>query len=370
MRKSTSVKLITIPAALFTLLTGCVQYKDELARFMEPEARAASTTEKKTDDSKDEIQKESLDMADDVSFYNIKNKEWMPLSEDAAFNMLAYGSGKIDDEGNTAIAQAKAMLKTGDWRFAVYGQDLYQHDRADPEDHENKDLYANLARVLGGLGKHFATKNKDFMVYIEAIGGYEHTDFGGPLDLEAGAAILGGKAGIYSKSTDTLILASILAGKNKHKGTIGVNDILVEGEYERATGTVHVLQGLGKRYFVFAKAGADLKDFENFAKYNTYLVSGGLEKRFDVAKLPTSLSLKLYGQYGIKDYIGSAAEDSRKFGTKLEYRMDLGRGIYASAYLQHEREWDRGSFRGEGEWEGGLSLTAVLGDLLGSRKKK
>lgn len=373
MRKSNSFKMITIPAALFSLLTGCVQYKDELARFMDVEARTpvkAVTAPEKDTRKTDEFQRESLDLADDVSFYNIKNKEWLPVADGLDFNLLAHAGDKQDGEGNSANAQVKGLFRTGDWRFVVYGQDLYQHDRADPEDQEGKDLTANLARLLGGIGKHFATSDKKVMVYVEAIGGYEHTDFEGPLDLEAGAALGGGKAGIYIDESETLLLASVLAGMDKHKGTVGVHDIEVEGEYRRATGNVYVLQGMGKRFYIFAKAGADYKDFENFAKYNTYIVSGGLEKRFEIAKLPASLSFRLYGQYSIKDYIRSAAEDTRTFGGMLEYRMDLGRGIYAGAYLSYEREWDHGRFRGDGEWEGGVSLTAVLGDLFGSRKKE
>lgn len=372
MRKSNSIKLLTIPAALFSLLTGCVQYKDELARFMDDEARMprAVTAPEKETGKKDGFQRETLDLADDVSFYNIKNKEWLPVADGLDFNLLAHAGDKQDGEGNSANAQVKGLFRTGDYRFVFYGQDLYQHDRADPEDQEGTDLTANLARILGGIGKHFATSDKKVMVYVEAMGGYEHTDFKGPLDLWAGSALAGGKTGLYLNETDTLLLATVLAGMDKFKGTVGVSDIEVEGEYRRATGTVHVLQGLGKRFYILAKAGADYKDFEDFAKYNTYLVSGGLEKRFEIAKLPTSLSLRLYGQYSIKDYIRSAAEDTRTFGAMLEYRMDLGRGIYAGAYLSYEREWDHGRFRGDGEWEAGLSLTAVLGDLFGSKKKK
>jgi len=332
-------------------------------------ARAVTAPADKKED-KDGFQRESLDLADDISFYNIKNKRWLPAADGLDFNLLAHAGDKQDGEGNSANGQVKGLFRTGDYRFVFYGQDLYQHDRADPEDQEGKDLTANLARILGGIGKHFATSDKKFMVYVEAIGGYEHTDFGGPLDLWAGSALGGGKAGIYIDETDTLLLARVLAGMDRHQGTVGVNDIEVEGEYRRATGTVHVLQGLGKRFYIFAKAGADYKDFENFAKYNTYILSGGLEKRFEIAKLPTSLSLRLYGRYSIKDYIQAAAEDTRTFGAMLEYRMDLGRGIYAGAYLSYERDWDHGSFRGDGEWEAGLSLTAVLGDLFGSKKKK
>ena len=385
----TLLKLL-MPVAL---ASGCAtadqlaDQKHSIENFYD-KSKTAKREESKDADSglaqktQNEFQQQDLDLPDEMTFFRIEN--------DHRINLLAHADYRFtwehgQEESDALNLKAKGLLKIGtDWRFAIYGQDLFQTEFADPEDQESKDFPIRITRLLGGLGKHFATSDEDFMVYVEPQLGYEHIDFRGPVDLWADTMRFGLKAGAASRSLDALAMLNVSAspsvfgvrGVDQHKGKVGVDEIPVEGEMQRATGTVHVMKGLGRNVYIFAKAGADYKNFENYVKLNTYMVSAGAQGRISVAGMPLALSAELYAKRNLRDFIRNPVEERNVYGMALQAMLKIRQGIYVGAGYKCERpqdlEWGSERHHGWGhtEHEARAMLRLIPGDIVDNIRGK
>ena len=392
------IKKILAIGGVPAFLISCAQYKDELARqYYEhhktketPLQETPKSTEPKLEDKTKEFAQEDLDIvdSDSIGFVKIRNTQGIRLADNLDFNILGNAGTKGTwqdsiERGTTGTAQLKGILKTGEWRFAALFQDMYQLDRADPENHQTQDLTANLSRLIGSLGKHFATNDKDFMMYVEPVKiGIEYTDIRGPVDLWARDMLMGISIGCTSKSLNTLVRASGMAsagmlgmkGIDRYNGTIGKDQIPVEGEYGRAFGSVYVMQGLGANVYLFARAGADITKAEKCLETNTYTLSVGAQKRLKISQLPLAISASLYGRDHYKRFEGKDTARETEYGAMLRAQIDLLKGWYLESYLKFTPQYERGAFSGhffkDAELESGLSLTGILGDMSGTEKKK
>lgn len=402
-------------AGLLTLFSGCVTYKDELARFLpeekvvqtrvekksdleekaEKEARAIADKkpeEEKKEDEKEEDEKiddtpedkkvkkketradrrAELDYDDFMSFFRARNTK-------ARINALIglTGKGTWDDDSHQEgysfnLPQVKLLGKFGP---ELAGRATLEHlfttqiDHGDPEDHETEDITFRLSDIVGGFGWHFG--DKELMGYAELRLGAEYLDFDGPLDVYASDMLIGAKGSVISEALGAKAMLSVLASTGilgeigEYKGRVGDAGIPIEGDYGRISARLKLVKELTEDLNIRAKAEFDRKYFEDHMTIDSYLGSVGIEGRIQVGGKDVYGSIDFFARRKEKDIAYAHDEAWNEYGLLAQINVNLGSGVHLSAWAEYHRPAPYDSHTGQmGELEGGAALRIIAADLL------
>ncbi len=327
-----------------------------------------------------ESQKSRIDVSD-TEFSLIKIRNNHPV------NVLLTGGerGGWDHEEretkNVANAGAKVLLRHGDARAFAAVQDFYTTANANPDDQEDEDMHANIAQLLFGGGGYAGSKNAE--VYGEVRAGWEDVKLSGVVDGWAQDLLVGAKIGFSSESAKLLGMLNIstnlgvfdgvgtsnITNLDRYDLEIGADNIPVSGEYGRVTGAITLQKGVDLPYigelFLVAKGSAMYEHFENFAKFNTYTVSLGVDKRLKLAdsNVEALIGVEAFGRKKITDFVRSSSEQMNEYGLLARMQVEVAKGIYADVYGMVTREFNHGQFE-HAEFEAGAQLTLIPGDIL------
>ena len=368
--------LLTIPtAALIALLarTASAEDRDDLRleNFMDDDETVEKVEKEEESKKSKKTKKSDLDF-DTGWFYKINNSTDINLWSCISTGGNWQGHHQALDLYNI---QSKLLAKIGEeneGRLTLDFRNLYQVMRADIQNQEDRNCYGDLSKLVGGFGWHIG--NKNLLAYIEAKAGYEWLNYDGSIDLYAGDVLLGAKVSFASEPTNTLAAASLMGspcellgikGVDRYKGSMGVDKIPVEGDYSNLVGTAYVLQGITDNVFALLNGSANYAHFENLAKLNTYVVSGGLEARTKLMERNLAGSLEFVAKKKISDSVGVSADEHNAYGALLKMKLDLGRGFYLTGWLECTWQGDHDKWGGP-QWNTGLSIQTYLSDIIGS----
>ncbi len=369
------------------IVGGCTvgpKYKDAPEHLLEYGDKPAAVSTKKPLEKRvsEESKQSRMDISDDeFSLIKIKNKS--PVNAVITGGDAGGWDHKNRETKNRANAGARIIYRNGAFRGIANFQDTYQTANANPDDQETGDMHVNIARWLFEGGATLG--DKDAQVYGGIKAGWENTKLSGVVDGLGQDILVGAKVGFSSDSAKLLGMLNIntsiglLDGMGKSKITstnrfdieIGEDAIPVEGEYGSVDATITLQQGLKLPiigdFYLIAKGRALYQHFENFAKFNTYTLSVGADKRMKLAggNVEVLAGIEAFGRHRIEDWKNPNSEDLdvKEYGLIAKMQIELAGGVYADIYGMVTRELDHGKFR-RSDYEAGVQLTLIPGNII------
>ncbi|MBW3001674.1 hypothetical protein KY338_00770 [Candidatus Woesearchaeota archaeon] len=378
--------------ALSYIAGGCTtgpEYADAPKHLLKYGDRPAATSTERPLEKRvsEESKKSRFDVSDnEFSLIRIKNKS--PINAVASAGDAGSWDHKNRETGNRANAGLRVIYRNGALRGIANFQDTYQTANANPDDQEQQDMHVNIARWLFEGGATLGEPDAQFYGGVRA--GYEDVKLSGVVDGWGQDILAGAKIAFSSESARFLGMLNIntnlgaLDGMGEHNITatdrfdieIGEDAIPVEGEYGSADLAITLQQGItlpaiGDLYLV-AKGSALYQHFENFAKFNTYTLALGVDKRLCLrdGDVEVLAGIEAFGRRRIEDWKNPNAEDTdaTEYGLIARLQVEIAGGVYAEMYGMVTRPYDKregGEFRfGHPEYEAGAQLTLIPGDII------
>jgi len=385
--------LTGLAVTALSYLTGCTtgpEYIDAPECLMKYDHPAAERKESKLEKKVESQSK--IDVSDnEFSLVRIKNKD--PVTAVVTAGTATGRDHESRETKNRANAGARVVAKSGALRGIANFQDTYQTERANPDDQENQDIHTNIARWLFEGGA--VTEDKDAQLYGGIKAGWEDIKLSGVLDGWGQDFLVGAKVGFSSESAKFLGMLNIntslgmldgignhnLTSTDKYALEIGEDAIRIDGEYGSLDAAITLQQGvklpaIGELYLV-AKGSATYQQFENIAKFKTYTLSLGADKRLQLADGDVKLlaGIEAFGRQRIEDWENSDSEDidRTEWGLVAKLQAEIADGIYVEMYGMVTRPYGKragGDARfGHAEYEAGAQVTIIPQDIFrGSNK--